>query len=135
MQKHYTKFSPKCSGSSSKLKKIVSKFFLFPFKFSKYFFNTYPSSYTLYTYLFHRYFPELFTNFRIIKSRPSRNHRWFFWKNVKKNLIKFYKKIEEQSQKLWIDCENVEMWWNCNENLWKVYKKEKIFWKIWVNYT
>ncbi len=39
-------------------------------------------------------------NFRIIKSRPNRNHRdQYFEKNFKKHLIQFYKKSEEQSQK------------------------------------
>ncbi len=66
------------------------------------------------------------------------------------NLIKFYKKIEEQSQKstknfykflrtflktFTINCENVEMWWNLNRNLWKFYKKEKLFWKFLGNYN
>ncbi len=43
------------------------------------------------------------TNFRITKSRPSKNQRWIFWKNFEKNLINFYKKIEEQSQKTLIN--------------------------------
>ncbi len=38
-------------------------------------------------------------NFEIIKSRPNRNHRDQFCKNFK-NLIKFYKKFEEQLHKL-----------------------------------
>ncbi len=39
-------------------------------------------------------------NFRIIKSTPSRNHpNQYFRKNFEENLIKFYKKFEEQSEK------------------------------------
>ncbi len=39
-------------------------------------------------------------------------------------------------KKFWlIDCENVEIWWNCKGNLWKVYKEENIFWKFWKNYA
>ncbi len=40
-------------------------------------------------------------NFRIIKSRPNRNRRdQYFERIFRKNLIKFYKKFEEQSQKI-----------------------------------
>ncbi len=38
-------------------------------------------------------------SFEIIKSRPSRNHGDQFFKNFMKNLIKFFKKFDEQSQK------------------------------------
>ncbi len=40
-------------------------------------------------------------NFKIIKSRPCTNHRDQYFEKIKKkkNLIKFYKKFEELSQK------------------------------------
>ncbi len=37
-------------------------------------------------------------------------------KNLKKNIGKFLKRFLKT---WWTDCENVEMWWNFNENLCK----------------
>ncbi len=39
-------------------------------------------------------------NFRIIKSRPIRNHRDQYFGKILRKTIKFYKKIEEQSQNI-----------------------------------
>ncbi len=69
------------------------------------------------------------TNFRIIISRQSRNHRdEFFEKTVGK--------LDEILQKNWrlrlIDCENIEMWWNCKKNFGKVQREN--FLEILVNY-